>query len=451
MGSIHMKYRHMNRMALAGFISLIMVLSQVAGQDGSAHPPIEKSFKINPSPVRTRIVPELKDLLDRLARASDNAFFQNHCLSIISVLDGLLKPTGNDSLLLEGLYTAFSDTTVAWNAGRLSSYLERKRPFILSWTSPADGAVSLAWLIPPENWNPELSYPLYVRLHGLSDIYGSRIQYLTRYLGPQLVYEGTFEDGYTLLPWGRGNLWYQGIGETDVWDCISAAEAHIHVNSARKYLTGMSMGGYGAWKIGAKSPETWAALGIYAAALWYGGSDVMNADVIDNLKNVPVFFVCGTGDGLLAENQRALQLLQDAGDPNLEFETFAGGHESRLENWQTMYAWIRNFSKDTSESVDRHDPSRPSRAGLIGNYPNPFNSGTVFLYAIRTQSDVELTVYDPAGRKIRMIFRPSEKPGEHEIRWDGRDDSGAPVPSGMYVCRMMMKESRTSLKILMLK
>jgi hypothetical protein len=446
-----MEYRQINRRILTGCFSLFLALSSARGQEGYEPPQIVDSFKPDPTPVRANVVPEIKDMLGRMALASENEFFRNHCRSIISVLEAVPRPTGGDSLLLEGLYTAFSDTSVPWNAGRLSSYLERKRPFILSWTSPSDGAVSLAWLIPPENWNPERSYPLYVRLHGLSDIYGSRIQYLTRYLGPQLVFEGTFEDGYTLLPWGRGNLWYQGIAETDVWDCIGAAEARIHVDSARKYLTGMSMGGYGAWKIGAKSPETWAALGIYAAALWYGGSGVMNADVIGNLKHVPVFFICGTADGLLAENQLAFQLLGDAGDPDLEFETFAGGHESRLENWQTMYAWIRNFSKDTTESVDRHDPSRPVHAGLIGNYPNPFNSGTVLRYELRIQSDVELTIHDPAGRKIRSISRSSEKPGEHEIRWDGRNDSGVPVPSGMYVCRMVTKESGTSLKILMLK
>jgi pimeloyl-ACP methyl ester carboxylesterase len=446
-----MECRYMNQRILAGCFSLFVVLSPVRGQDGSVTPPIENLFKLNPSSVRTSIVADIKDMLNRLALTSDNAFFQNHCLSIISVLDAVPKLTSNDSLLLEGLYTAFSDTTIPYIASRSSSYLARKRPFILSWTSPTDGAISLAWLIPPENWNPEQAYPLYVRLHGLSDIYGNRIQYLTRYLGPQLVFEGTFEDGYTLLPWGRGNLWYQGIADTDVWESIQAAESYVRVNPARKYLVGHSMGGYGAWALGQRFPETWAAVGVFAGALWYNGGSMLTEAVARRLKDVPVYIVCGLNDGLLNYNETAFQLLKEAGNPDIAFVTFPGGHEAPLANWQDMYAWIRDFTNDNPVEVDHPVQPWPSHVGLIGNYPNPFNSETLFRYEIRIQSDVELTIYDPAGRKIRKIFMLSEKPGEHEIRWDGRDDSGMPGPSGMYVCRMLTKDSNTSLKILMLK
>jgi hypothetical protein len=438
----------MNRKKWVVCFLLILFFSPVYAKEASIA--LQKSG-LHSSSANSDLIAEIKELLNRLAIESDNTFFQHHLRSIITVLDDVTQLTKGDSLLLEGLYTALIDTTVPWNTSRISSYLERKRPFILSWTSPADGTVSLAWLIPPENWNPDLEYPLYVRLHGLSDFYGTRIQYLTRYLGPTLVFEGTFEDGYTLLPWGRGNLWYQGIAETDVWESIDATENYIHVNPARKYLTGMSMGGYGAWSIGAKSHDAWAALGIYAAALWYGGPGTLNPDVIDNLKDVPVFFICGTSDGLLAQNQQAYQMLDNAGNPNLAFETFAGGHESLLENWQKMYAWIRNFTNDRPGAVDQPDQKRPSRAGLIGNYPNPFNSETLFRYEIQIQSNVQLTIYNPTGQKIRSFRTSLENPGEHDVRWDGRDDSGMPVPSGVYFCCMLTKDSQTSLKILMLK
>lgn len=57
--------------------------------------------------------------------------------------------------------------------------------------------------------------------------------------------ETTFEDGYLLFPWGRGNVWYEGIGETDVWESISALNELVKVDSTKKYLMGFSMGGYG--------------------------------------------------------------------------------------------------------------------------------------------------------------------------------------------------------------
>jgi len=92
----------------------------------------------------------------------------------------------------------------------------------------------------------------------------------------------------------------------------------------------------------------------------------MSTDVIDQLNDVPIYFICGTDDGLLSENQRAYKLLQDAGDQDLMFETFEGGHESNLENWKKMYAWIRNFSKNsTPVSVWSRLQRRPMQ-GLSG-------------------------------------------------------------------------------------
>jgi hypothetical protein len=446
-----MKLRHFGPKR-SGCCILVLVFFSMAADNGlmAASPADLRDGQVRES-ASVPGIPEITNLLNGMALESSNVYFSNHCLAIVSVLDAVAAPTPAESLLLEDLFRAFTDTAVAWNASLLSSYLERKRPFILSWTSAADGAVSLAWLIPPENWDPERAYPLYVRLHGLSDIYGSRIQYLTRYLGTALTFEGTFEDGYTLLPWGRGNLWYQGIADADVWECIGAAEAYVHVDNARKYLVGMSMGGYGAWRLGQESPGTWAAVGVFAGALWYDGGRLLNEATAQRLKDVPIYIVCGTNDGLLPYNETALELLQAAGDQNLEFATFPGGHEAPLAQWQDMYGWIRNFTKEGTDPADPDEPDLPSDSRLVGNYPNPFNSGTVLLVEAGNHSDASLTVADAAGRIIRTLKLSALRPGRHEIRWDGLDGSGVPAPAGVYVCSLSAGNSRTSLKILMLK
>jgi predicted peptidase len=137
--------------------------------------------------------------------------------------------------------------------------------------------------------------------------------------------------------------------ETDIWEGINVIESLIKVNPTKKYLMGHSMGGYGTWALGQKSPEIWAALGIYAGALQYGG--YLNPETAEKLKDVPVYIVCGEQDGLLGDNQTAYQLLQDVGNQNIFFTTFPGGHESLLENWQNMFAWMKQFTNEDQHQL----------------------------------------------------------------------------------------------------
>ena len=150
-------------------------------------------------------VSDLLNLLDYLSAISSSAFFQQHCTAITNVIEAQGELTESEISFLKEMYKTFSDTTIVWNASNLESYLARKRPFIVSWISPTDGVVSLGWLLPPENWNPDESYPLYLRLHGLYDPYQNPIEYMIRYFTPESVMDMTFEDGYAFFPWGRGN------------------------------------------------------------------------------------------------------------------------------------------------------------------------------------------------------------------------------------------------------
>jgi hypothetical protein len=436
-----MKIEKIAVFALLAFLSLSWEAVHAAGQGT----PASKACRITPM---ENVAEELKDLLGRLAAASGHDLFRHHCSSIISVIDAKPRLTKTDTLLLAEVYRAFSDTSVLWNAGALESYLERKRPFILAWTSATDGTASLAWLVPPEDWDPDREYPLYVRLHGLSSIYDNPLEYMSRYLVPARFYEGTFEDGYTLLPWGRGNLWYMGISETDIFESIEEAESLVSVDPGRKYMTGFSMGGFGAWSIGQNSPETWAAIGVFAGALWYDAGSTLTREAVRNLEGMPVYFVCGLSDGLLSSNETAYELLLETGNPNTIFETFDGGHEAPLEQWQGMYRWIRNFSRDTFVT-DGH--AGPSFVSLAGNYPNPFNMQTTIRIFLRYRSRAELVIWNTAGRKIRTLLDGEERIGEQDVCWDGCDDSGMPVPGGVYLCRLRAYRTDSVHKMLLLK
>ena len=116
----------------------------------------------------------------------------------------------------------------------------------------------------------------------------------------------------------------------------------MRVNERRQYLCGHSMGGYGAWHIALRSADTWAALGIHAGALGYDARE-LDVSVATGLRDLPTYFVVGTSDGLLSVNQAAYTLLQNAGNPNLAFVTFPGGHDYRQTDVEAMYLWLRRF------------------------------------------------------------------------------------------------------------
>jgi hypothetical protein len=78
----------------------------------------------------------------------------------------------------------------------------------------------------------------------------------------------------------------------------------------------------------------------------------------------------------------------------------------------------------------------PRRFRLAENYPNPFNPETVIAYDVGADGPVRLAVYDVLGREVAVLVSEVKPAGAYRATWDGRDASGAPVPSGMYVYRM---------------
>ncbi len=73
---------------------------------------------------------------------------------------------------------------------------------------------------------------------------------------------------------------------------------------------------------------------------------------------------------------------------------------------------------------------------LHQNVPNPFNPSTVISYELANTETVTLGIYDVHGRLIRTLVSRAQNAGEYKIRWDGRDDRGSAVASGVYFYRL---------------
>lgn len=84
----------------------------------------------------------------------------------------------------------------------------------------------------------------------------------------------------------------------------------------------------------------------------------------------------------------------------------------------------------------------PARTGLTMTRPNPFQPSTTIQYALAAPSRVHLAVYDVTGRAVRTLVDGALPAGFHAAFWDGRDDRGASVPSGIYFCRFRASGAR---------
>ncbi len=81
----------------------------------------------------------------------------------------------------------------------------------------------------------------------------------------------------------------------------------------------------------------------------------------------------------------------------------------------------------------------PQTFDLLGNYPNPFNPSTTISYTLPYQSSVEIIIYDLIGREIKSFNVSSQSAGYNEFVWDGRNNSGITVTSGVYFYKISIK------------
>jgi Tol biopolymer transport system component len=78
----------------------------------------------------------------------------------------------------------------------------------------------------------------------------------------------------------------------------------------------------------------------------------------------------------------------------------------------------------------------PRQYALHGAVPNPFNPSTVVRYELPEAVTVRLEVFDAVGQRMRVLASGERSAGAYGVEWDGRNDAGQPVSSGVYLCRL---------------
>ena len=88
---------------------------------------------------------------------------------------------------------------------------------------------------------------------------------------------------------------------------------------------------------------------------------------------------------------------------------------------------------------------------LWQNYPNPFNALTVIAYQLPGPADVELTIYNIMGQKVKTLVREGQEPGIHSVEWDGADTNGRAVGSGVYLYRLRAGDFLRTRRLVLIK
>ncbi len=93
----------------------------------------------------------------------------------------------------------------------------------------------------------------------------------------------------------------------------------------------------------------------------------------------------------------------------------------------------------------------PASFSLSQNHPNPFNSETVIRYSLPGESQVKIAVYNILGQKVRTLLDGKESAGHKRVTWDGKNEKGKTISSGIYFYRMETEEFVRTKKMLYLK
>ena len=109
--------------------------------------------------------------------------------------------------------------------------------------------------------------------------------------------------------------------------------------------------------------------------------------------------------------------------------------------------WYNNLGTGTAVG----NPIADASLSIYANIPNPFNPSTTIRFEVHpAASVVDVDVFSINGVKVRTLLHDSQEEGYHEVRWDGRDDYGLRVASGVYIARVHANGVTRSLKMTLL-
>ena len=106
---------------------------------------------------------------------------------------------------------------------------------------------------------------------------------------------------------------------------------------------------------------------------------------------------------------------------------------------------------DRTRSLETQVDALPLRFALHRNRPNPFNPATQITFDLAAPGPTTLTIYDVSGKRVRRLLTGVRTAGTHHILWNGTNDTGRAVASGVYLCVLQSSGQRATQRMILLR
>lgn len=230
---------------------------------------------------------------------------------------------------------------------------------------------------------------------------------------------------------------------------IVDAQYRTKRDPASRAMIGFSFGGLITTQICYNRPQSFGLCAPYSPSYWAKGMEVYNQVVHGPKKDIKFYLDWGTYEPVITINARAMR-----------DELTNLGYELSWNEWHEAHSfgsWRAHIDNALeyffpANVVNVADNERaPTQFSLHQNYPNPFNPSTTISYTLPNSVHVKLVIYDVLGKVVRELVDEREIAGHHEIAWNGKDEAGINVASGVYIYKIMAGEFEMARKLLLVK
>ena len=120
--------------------------------------------------------------------------------------------------------------------------------------------------------------------------------------------------------------------------------------------------------------------------------------------------------------------------------------DTDFDIWANVLDW-----ENATGVSDKEPTTEPSAFISRQNYPNPFNQGTTIQYELHHAVKVKIYIFNMLGKRVKVLENVMQQSGFHTVQWDGKDEQGILLTSGIYICRIQAGAFRQSIKLMLLR
>ncbi len=321
----------------------------------------------------------------------------------------------------------------------------------LSWQPPASGYIYLQVEYrdgTPCNFPTELDTAWAINHNAKADT--------VKWGDPEMTaYNDTIQIAYEILGWGDGDSIDITVRATPSGDTI--AQSNTYGNS-------ISGGGNQYWTSSDSGGLTLPVVLSSFTAQFVDNKPTLNWTTESECNNLGWYIYRGETDEFNKAEQINKEIIPGAGTTSLSTE-YEFADETGVINGKTYWYWLESISYDShaeqygpikltipEDGGSNESPTVPEKYGLFQNYPNPFNPNTLIYFKLKEDSKVQVSIYNVRGELVNELYRGLVD-GEtlNRLSWDGRDESGEEVSSGIYFYKLKYNGGEYSKKMLLLK